>query len=166
MNAPDKAAEIKAVFTMIFAFFTALWGWLGWVVLIFAISLLLDYVTGSWAARANGEWSSAVARQGLWHKLGEIVALLVAALCDFAIKTLLHQPDIAGMLGAVNYGNYFSVLVAFWYTFTELGSVIENVGKLGAPIPKWLAKGIALLKGKIDDAVPDEMKEKKETDPE
>lgn len=164
MNAPDKAAEIKAVLTMVIAFFTALWGWLGWVVLIFAVSMLLDYVTGSWAARANGEWSSAVARQGLWHKLGEIVALFVAALCDWAIKNLLHQPDIAGLIGAYSYGNYFSVLVAFWYTFTELGSVIENVGKLGAPIPKWLAKGIALLKGKVEQSIPNDLKDKDTTE--
>ena len=158
MNAPDKAAEIKAVITAILAFFTALWGWLGWAVLIFACAMLLDYITGSWAARAKGEWSSAVARQGLWHKLGEIVALLVAALCDFAISILLKQPDVSGLIGPVNYGNYFSFLVAFWYTFTELGSIIENASRLGAPIPKWLTKGIALLKGKVDEAVPEDLK--------
>lgn len=158
MNAPDKAAEIKAVITAILAFFTALWGWLGWAVLIFACAMLLDYITGSWAARAKGEWSSAVARQGLWHKLGEIVALLVAALCDIAIGVILHQPDLATLIEPFEYRNYFTLLVAVWYIFTELGSIIENAGKLGAPIPKWLTKGIALLKGKVDEAVPEDLK--------
>ncbi len=34
MNTPDKAAEIKALVTAVLAFLTALWGWLGWAVII------------------------------------------------------------------------------------------------------------------------------------
>lgn len=159
MNAPDKAAEIKAALALMITFFTSLWGWLGWAILAFLFALLLDYITGSWAARARGEWSSAVARQGLWHKLGEIVALLVAALCDIAISVILHRPEISGLIGPFEYGNYFTLLVAIWYLFTELGSIIENAGKLGAPIPKWLQRGIALFRGKLDQAVPEKLKE-------
>ena len=86
MNAPDKATEIRALVTLVIGFFTALWGWLGWAIVLFVASMAADYVTGTWAARARGEWSSAAARQGLWHKLGEIAALLVAALCDLGQK--------------------------------------------------------------------------------
>ena len=32
MNAPDKAAEIKAAVTAIAAFGTALFGWVGWLI--------------------------------------------------------------------------------------------------------------------------------------
>lgn len=153
MNAPNKALEIKAIITAIIATLTALWGWLGWAVLIFAVCMLADWITGSWAARAKGEWSSAIARQGLWHKLGEITALLVAALCDIAIKVLLNSAA-APILEGLDYKCYLSLLVTFWYIFTELGSIIENAAKLGAPVPVWLGKGIALLKGKVDKAEP------------
>ena len=112
MNAPDKATEIKGAIALVIAFFTALWGWLGWAILAFLVALALDYITGSWAARANGEWSSTVARQGLWHKLGEIVALLVAALCDIAIGVILHQPDLATLIGPFEYRNYFTLLLS------------------------------------------------------
>lgn len=27
-----------------------------------------------------------------------------------------------------------------WYILTELGSILENAEKLGAPVPKWLVK--------------------------
>ena len=155
MNAPDKASEIKAAITLVITFFTSLWGWLGWAILVFLFCLVLDYVTGSWAARAKGEWSSTVARQGLWHKLGEIVALLVAAMCDIAIKVIL-QSAAAPLLGSIQYESYMTMIVAIWYIFTELGSIIENAGELGAPIPKWLSKGIAKLKGKVDETVPNE----------
>ena len=147
MNAPDKATEIRALITLILSFFTALWGWLGWAVALFIVSMAADYVTGTWAARARGEWSSAVARQGLWHKLGEICALLVAALCDIAVTVVLRSAA-APLPEPFGEGHYLTLLVSIWYTFTELGSVIENAGMLGAPIPAWLKKGVALLRDK------------------
>jgi len=153
MNAPDKAVEIKALLAAVVAFLTALWGWLGWTIVILVIAMILDYITGTWAARKNKEWSSAVARDGLWHKLGEIVALLVAALCDIAVQVLLNT-TAAPILAGVDFPHVFTPLVAFWYIFTEAGSIIENAGKLGAPIPEWLRKGIAVLQHKADAADP------------
>lgn len=157
MNTPDKATEIKAFLTAILAFCTALWGWLGWAVIILIFCMALDWATGSWAARANNEWSSSVARAGLWHKLGEIVALLVAALCDIAIQVILNS-TAADLLKGWTYGNYMTLLVAVWYIFTELGSIAENVDKLGAPLPSWLKKAIRFLRAKADaaDPVPNE----------
>ena len=144
MTTPDKATEIKAFLAAILAFFTALWGWLGWAVLILIVCMALDWITGSWAARRKGQWSSSAARDGLWHKLGEIVALLVAALCDIAVQVILNSAA-ADLLQGWTYGNYMTLLVAVWYIFTELGSIVENADKLGAPVPSWLKKGIAVL---------------------
>ena len=149
MNTSDKAREIKAAVTLVISFLTALWGWIGWAIALFIAAMAADYVTGTWAARARGEWSSAAARQGLWHKLGEISALLVAALCDIAISVVLHS-TAAPLLVDVPEKHYLTLLVAIWYSFTELGSIVENAGLLGAPIPLWLKKGIALLRDKTD----------------
>ena len=159
MNTPDKATEIKAFLTAILAFFTALWGWSGWAVIILIACMALDWITGSWAARLQGEWSSAIARAGLWHKMGEVVALLVAALCDIAVHVVLNS-TAADLLNGWTYGNYMTMLVAVWYIFTELGSIIENAGKMGAPIPKWLSKTVAVLRAKADsaDPLPEEVK--------
>ena len=89
MNAPEKALQFKAWIVATIAFLTALWGWVGWAVIIWIACIVLDYATGTWAAKSAGDWSSAVARAGLWHKLGEIVAVLVAALCDIAISVII-----------------------------------------------------------------------------
>lgn len=153
MNAPDKITELKAAIAATLAALTAFWGWVGWTVAIFAACMLVDYITGSWAARSRGEWSSAIARQGLWHKLGEIVALLVAALCDIALLVIIRS-EAAPLLSGIDHRCYLTLLVSIWYIFTELGSIVENAAKLGAPIPGWLAKGIALLKNKADRAAP------------
>ena len=150
MNAPDKATEIKAAITLVITFLTGLWGWTGWAIAIFVVAMFTDYITGTLAARAHNEWSSTIARQGLWHKLGEITALLVAALCDIAVQVILHSAA-APILGSFQDKHYITLIVAVWYTFTELGSIIENAGKLGAPIPEWLKKGIAMLKAKADE---------------
>ena len=77
------------------------------------------------------------------------MALLVAALCDIAVKVILNSAA-APLLGNFEYQYYITLVVTLWYIFTELGSIIENAGKLGAPIPDWLAKGIAKLRNKTD----------------
>ncbi len=159
MNAPDKATEIRAFITLVLSFLTALWGWLGWAIALFVASMAADYLTGTWAARAKGTWSSAAARQGLWHKLGEIAALLVAALCDIAVQVLLRGTAVPLPLEADELPHCLTLIVALWYTFTELGSVIENAGQLGAPIPRWLKKGVALLR---DRTAPDDDAEQAE----
>lgn len=162
MNAPEKAFEIKAAFVAVFAFCTALWGWLGWAIIALFACMALDYLTGTWAAIYKGEWSSAVARAGLWHKLGEIVALLVAIFVDIAISVILHI-DALGNIFAIeipaDIPKLFTLIVTIWYIFTELGSIVENAGKLGAPIPEWLSKVILSLKASADKAVEPHQKE-------
>ncbi len=164
MNAPERAMEIKAVVTAILSAAVALLGWVGVAVAIMIGCMALDYITGTWAARANGEWSSKIAREGLWHKLGEIVALLVAALADLGVSVILSTAA-APLVGAdYQHRDYIVLVVATWYIFTELGSILENAAKLGAPIPSWLIRGIGRLKKKTDevDPLPGDDRDKRE----
>ena len=147
MNTPDKATQIKAAVAAFFAFMTALWGWVGWAIIIWISCVVLDYISGTAAARRNGEWSSEIARDGLWHKLGEIFAVLVAALCDIALGVILKSAPIAI---PVDFQTLITPIVLLWYIITELGSILENAGKLGAPLPKWLKKMLKMYKDTID----------------
>lgn len=148
MNAPDKAMEIKATIAAVIAFLTALWGWVGWAVIIWISCVLLDYIAGSVAARSAGEWSSSIARAGLWHKLGEIFAVLVAALCDIALSVITAG---AGVELPIAVGPLVTPVVLLWYIITELGSIVENAGKLGAPIPSWLRRSLKDYKDRLDE---------------
>lgn len=94
MNAPSKAMELKAAISAVLAGMTAFWGWTGWLVVIWLAAMILDYATGSWAALSTGSWDSAVARAGLWHKLGSIVAMLVALLLDVALSAIINYGDL------------------------------------------------------------------------
>lgn len=147
MDAPEKAIEIKAAITAVIAFFTALWGWTGWEVIIWIACILTDYLAGSLAAKKENNWSSAIAREGLWHKLGEIFAVLVAALCDISLKVVAEG---SGIDIPIKVGALLTPVVLMWYILTEFGSIIENCGKLGAPIPKWFQQYVDKTKETID----------------
>ena len=147
MHVPDKVDEIKGAVALLFATLTALWGWMGWAVIIWVACILLDYVSGTAAAQKKGEWSSAVAREGLWHKLGEIFAVLVAALCDIALDVIVSG---SGIPIGIEIGPIITPVVLLWYIITEIGSIIENAGLLGAPIPVWLQKLLRDYKEKLD----------------
>lgn len=147
MDAPEKAKELKAGIAGIIALLTAFWGWLGWAVIIWLGCVLLDYIAGTLAARSAGEWSSDIARAGLWHKLGEIFAVLVAALCDTALQVIVSG---AGVELPFEVGPLVTPVVLLWYIITELGSITENAGKLGAPVPSWLRRSLKDYKDKID----------------
>lgn len=146
MPAPEKATEIKAAIAAVLAFFTALWGWLGWAVLVWIFCFLLDYLSGTAAARKAGEWSSSIAREGVWHKLGEIFAVLVAALCDIALKIVVSS----GLDLGFELPTLITPIVLLWYIITELGSIAENAEKMGAPVPKWIKNGLKQYREKID----------------
>lgn len=148
MESPDRILQIKAAVAACFALLTTLWGWIGWGIIIWICCMVLDYITGSFAANAHGEWSSTIARQGLWHKLGEIVAVLVAALCDVALKVIVSG---AGLTMPEFLTALVTPVVLFWYVLTELGSIIENAGRLGAPVPKFLIKRLKKLREAVEE---------------
>lgn len=145
----DHINGMKAAVTAICAGLTALWGWFGWVVVAWVGCMIIDYITGSCAALRAGEWSSRTARDGIWHKVGSIVAVIVAGILDVVIGHLLA--NVPGVELPFSYTVLLCPLVVIWYILTEAGSIIENAGALGAPIPPWLTKAIAALESKVDD---------------
>ena len=140
----------KAAVTAVLGAMTALWGWLGWLVLGWMALMVLDYLTGSAAALKAGEWSSRVAREGIWHKLGMIVVVVVAAGADLLISLMLSQLPIVEL--PIAYTGLICPLVLVWYCLTELGSIAENAIAMGAAVPSWLTKILAAGKGAVDKA--------------
>lgn len=155
MDAPERATEIKAALAMVIAFLTALWGWMGWAIIIWIFAILLDYISGSMAAKREKNWSSEIARDGLWHKAGEIFAVLVAVLCDIALEVMAKG---SGVKIPFDIGPMLTPIVLMWYILTEAGSIIENCGRLGAPMPKWFKQRVEQYKAAIDkeNELPDE----------
>ena len=144
----EHVNTFKAALAALCAALTALWGWFGWVVVAWIWCMLIDYATGSAAALRAGEWSSKSARDGIWHKLGSVMAVIVAGILDVVIGHLLA--NLPGVELPFAYTVLLCPLVVIWYILTEAGSIIENAGALGAPVPGWLRKMIAALENKVD----------------
>ena len=142
--------SFKAALTALCAALTALWGWFGWVVVAWIGFMLIDYATGSAAALPAGAGSSKTARDGIWHKLGSVAAVIVAGILDVVIGHLLG--NVPGVELPFTYTVLLCPLVVVWYILTEAGSIIENAGALGAPIPAWLTKMVASLGSSVDQA--------------
>lgn len=138
---------VKVGITAFLAALTTMLGWFGWLTVLFVICMAADYLSGSAAALRHGEWSSAAARAGLWHKSGEIIAVAVAAGADFLIGLMTEMTEYVAVIQLpFEYTVLFCPLVLVWYILTELGSIIENAGRLTDNIPPFLKKAISVLK--------------------
>ena len=106
------------------------------------------------------------------HKCGtgsQALEVLREQKLDLAILDVM-LPDISGftLCGEIRREHHFpvlelpfpytvlvSALVLVWYILTELGSIVENAGALGAPVPAWLGRMIAALGSRVDRAAGD-----------
>lgn len=130
--------NMLTVKTAIVAACTALGAFLGWkgvMLLAWVLVMALDYISGTMAACKKGEWCSATAREGLWHKGGMIAVVIVAAIADWIMVIVAEHIPIG-----IQWPGIIMPLVLAWYIVTELGSILENAVKMGANVPGWLVK--------------------------
>lgn len=106
-----------------------------WIVLLPSILMALDVATGFINAWAKNEIKSSVMRQGLARKFGELTVIAIGQLFFFA-------------LGLPKYCVGF---ISFYIILMELVSILENLDKLGVPIPKFIRKVLNNAEKKIED---------------
>lgn len=135
----------KAVIAAFFSAVGAFLGWQGILAMAWVVAMALDYISGTMAACKAGEWSSAVAREGLWHKGGMIIVVIVAAIADGIMALVCANIPIG-----ITWPTLVLPLVLAWYILTESGSVLENAVKLGAAVPEWLTKLLKIGLDSID----------------
>ena len=139
---------VKAAIVGIFGAFGAAFGWLGWLVLAWIGCMVVDYISGSSAAMKAGQWSSAKARGGIWHKAGMIVVVIVAAVADNVLSLVVAS--IPGI--SIEYTVLLLPMVLVWYILTELGSILENAAAMGSDVPPFLIRILASAKEKVEVA--------------
>ena len=85
--------EVKIGIAAFFSALSALLGWQGVMFFIWIAAMALDYLSGTLAAWLSGQWSSAVAREGLKHKGGMIFVVAVAGITDITLSIVCrHLP--------------------------------------------------------------------------
>ena len=139
----------------VIAWISAKLGILAPVLAVLVVMMAVDYVTGMLAAKAEAiehpddptkGWNSKLGAIGILKKVGYMCVIAVAMVMDYIIISVAARLGYEVPLKAI-----FGLLVAVWYLLNELLSIVENSGRMGAPVPDWLARYIAVLKKRIDE---------------
>lgn len=145
-----KVMQNKELQMFISAVFAGLLYYLGIVavpIIILIVAMIIDYVTGMMSAWLNSELSSKKGIKGIVKKISYLALVAVAMIVDWLICCGLQQINVD-----IKYTVFFAVLVAVWLIINELISVLENLAKMGVPIPNFLKKLINRLKTTIDES--------------
>ena len=150
MEKETQAVHLKACVTGLLGVLTALWGWFGWLIFVWAGLMLADWLVGSAAAFKEGKWSSAKLRAGAWHKGGMVIIVCVALVADWLIGTLIA--NLPGVILPFEYSVLLGPLVIVWYIIGELGSLAEHAVTMGARVPSWLPRILAIGQEAVNTA--------------
>ena len=135
--------------TFVSAVITGLLYYLGIVavpIIILIVAMIIDYVTGMLSAWLNSELSSKKGIKGIVKKISYLALVAVAMIVDWLIFQGLQQINVD-----LHYSVFFAVLVTVWLIINELISVLENLSRMGVPIPNFLKKIIDRLKNTVDE---------------
>jgi len=96
----------------------------------------LDYASGFTAAAIEGHLSSQIGARGIAKKV-----------FMFAIVAVGHLID-----GALGEAHLIRDAAIYWYIANEVLSVVENMGRIGVPIPPVISRAVEVLRGKGEGA--------------
>lgn len=105
--------------------------------IIVVLLIVADILTGLIASVKNGEYKSSVMREGLWSKLGEVAAILLAVLCEWALPNIGIEIQIPIFAGVSSY-----------ICLMELGSCVENITKISPELKTVLGRYLGIYKNK------------------
>ena len=143
-----KINSLKGAVSAALAALTARLGWFGWLIVAWAVCMGMDVLTGMAAGAKRGDWSSAAAREGLWHKAGCVAAVTISGILDLVVGQILANLPTVEL--PFSYTVFLCPLVVIWYILTEVGSIVENAGAMGAPLPGWLKQAVAVLRDQVE----------------
>lgn len=94
--------------------------------------VVVDYMTGFLASATEGKLSSAIGCWGIAKKV-----------CMFVMVAVAHMVD-----KSMGQAHLFRDATIFFYLANELLSMLENMGRVGVPIPPLISEAVAVLQGK------------------
>lgn len=103
--------------------------------------MIIDYLTGMATAYVHKKFSSRVGIVGILKKIGYIALVCVGVCADYLIQTALVNLGIE-----FNVQMIFGLMVTVWLIINELISILENLSKIGVPMPNFLMKLVEKLK--------------------
>lgn len=87
-----------------------------------------DIIIGLIKAFSTHSYTSEIMREGLFHKLGELLCFIFGVVCDLTLPNM-------GVILPVS----ITGAVAAYLVFMEIGSIIENIGVMNPKLAKYLS---------------------------
>ena len=147
--------SLQVIFSASLAALTSYLGVIAIPVIILTAAMITDYITGMISAWHNSELSSKKGIFGIIKKISYLALVCVGMGVDWLIYSGLKQVGIIDL----NYTIFFGLLVTIWLIINELISILENLGSIGVPLPKFLFAVIKRLKNHTECVVESEDKE-------
>ncbi|MBQ2442419.1 MAG: phage holin family protein [Ruminococcus sp.] len=112
---------------------------------VLAAVMIIDYATGIAAAWSCKLLSSRVGVKGIVKKVAYLALVAVGMVVDYLISSALVH---VGVDILVNY--CFGMMISVWLIINELLSILENLGRLGIPLPDFLVRAVERLRDGVD----------------
>ena len=141
----EQANYIKAIFTAVFAFLSALLGVLAVPVILLVACNLIDYATGLMASKYRAQdINSYKSIRGIFKKVSMWLLVVVGAIID---EMLLYASASIGWKSPVTF------LVAMWLICNEIISILENIQDMGVNIPAFMQPLVKHIRSQVEDQV-------------
>ena len=151
----EQANYIKAIFTAVFAFLSALLGVLAVPVILLVACNLIDYATGLMASKYRAEdINSYKSIRGIFKKVSMWLLVVVGAVMD---QLLLYASQTIGVKIPVTF--LIACVVAIWIICNEIISILENMVDIGIQIPSFLLPLVKNIKSQTEHFAGSDQKE-------
>ena len=144
----DKQTTIQALITAALAALTYYFSILAVPIIVLMTVMVIDYITGMVSAWHNAELSIKKGVFGIIKKLCYLALVCVGMGVDWLIYSGMTQVGIT-----MNYTVFFGILVAIWLIINELISILENLNRIGVPLPKFITVIVKKLKNTVETEV-------------
>ena len=99
------------------------------------IVIVIDYITGVMSAIYNKKLNSTIGLKGILKKFSYLIIVSLSVILD----------KIVGDTGAIR------TLIIYFFVANDGISIVENIGKMGVPLPKKLTEVLEQLRNKGDE---------------
>ena len=108
--------------------------------------MLMDYISGMAAAWSTKTLNSRAGVAGIVRKVGYLALVAVGMAVDYLITSALLQVGVD-----LQINDCFGMIVTIWLILNELISILENLGRIGIPLPDFLVRIVKRLKNNVDN---------------
>lgn len=99
------------------------------------IVIVIDYITGVISAIYNKKLNSTIGLKGILKKFSYLIIVSLSVILD----------RIVGDTGSIR------TIVIYFFVANDGISIVENIGKMGVPLPKKLTEVLEQLRNKGDE---------------